>query len=418
MLFLKECRKILFSLTFILYFAAMLAMYFTQFHSDCDKTIYEPQPGQTDYGMIEKEVPEILMPAAAESLVREYLSDSFSAYPIGFYKEVKLNQKKKRQMAEIINEITGITEEQLDSFGEYEESGINMNQNGEMVYTESEIPEINIPENLTYEHFRELMREADKIIGGGSNYSDDWIIREFSTVPKTYKDALAEYNQFLIEDKITGAYARLFCDYMGITAAILPVFAAVSLAALDKKSRMEQLAYSRRISSVKLIFVRYAALVFTMVIPVFITATVALFRVKSMYPDNAADYSAIYRYSAIWLIPNIMTASAVGMFITEIASGLLAIFVQGVWWFCSITGSTGILTGNIGKFTLVIRHNSIFGLNLFKADYGNFIFNRIFYAVVSVAAIALTAFIYEQKRRGIFNGITISIKNPERKSKA
>ncbi len=94
MLFLKECRKILFSLTFILYFAAMLAMYFTQFHSDCDKTIYEPQPGQTDYGMIEKEVPEILMPAAAESLVREYLSDSFSAYPIGFYKEVKLNKRK------------------------------------------------------------------------------------------------------------------------------------------------------------------------------------------------------------------------------------------------------------------------------------------------------------------------------------
>ncbi len=320
MLFFKECRKILFSLTFILYFAAMLAMYFTQFHGDCNETIYEPQPGQTDYGMIEKEVPEILMPAAAESLVREYLSDSFSAYPIGFYKEVKLNQKKKQQMAEIINEITGITEEQLDSFGEYEESGITMNQNGEMVYIESEIPEINIPESLTYEHFRELMRETDKIIGGGSMYSDDRIVGEFSTVPETYEDALAEYNQFLSEDKITGAYARLFCDYMGITAAILPVFAAVSLAALDKKSRMEQLAYSRKISSVKLIFVRYAALVFTMVIPVFITATVALFRVKSMYPDNAADYSAIYRYSAIWLIPNIMTASAVGMLITEIAS--------------------------------------------------------------------------------------------------
>ena len=105
-------------------------------------------------------------------------------------------------MAEIINEITGITEEQLDSFGEYEESGITMNQNGEMVYTESEIPEINIPENLTYEHFRELMREADKIIGGGSQYSNDQIVGEFSTVPKTYKDALAEYNQFLIFVKI------------------------------------------------------------------------------------------------------------------------------------------------------------------------------------------------------------------------
>ena len=171
MLFFKECKKVLFSLTFILYFIAMLAMYFTQFHSDCDETICEPQPGWSDYGMIEKEVPEVLMPAAAESLVREYLSDSFTAYPIGFYKEVKLNEKKKQKMAEIITEITGITKEQLDSFDNYEENGNIINQNGEMVYIESEIPEINIPESLTYEHFRELMRKADKIIGGGSKYS-------------------------------------------------------------------------------------------------------------------------------------------------------------------------------------------------------------------------------------------------------
>lgn len=418
MLFFKECKKILFSLTFILYFIAMLAMYFTQFHSDCDETIYEPQPGWSDYGMIEKEVPEVLMPAAAESLVREYLSDSFTAYPIGFYKEVKLNEKKKQKMAEIITEITGITKEQLDSFEDYDETGNIINQNGEMVYIESEIPEINIPESLTYEHFRELMREADKIIGGGSKYSDDWIIGEFSNVPKTYEDAFAEYNQFLNEDKITGAYARLYCDYMGITAAILPVFVAVSLAAIDKKSRMEQLAYSRRISSVKLIFARYAALVCTMIIPVIITSVIALIKVKSLYPDNDVDNLAIFRYAAVWLIPNIMTAAAVGMLVTEIASSLLAIFVQGVWWFGSIMASTGGLTGNIGKFTLVVRHNSIYGLNLFKADYGDFIFNRIFYAVVSVMVIALIAFIYEQKRRGSFNGIAICIKNPERKSKA
>ncbi len=79
MLFFKECKKVLFSLTFILYVIAMFAMYFTQFHSDCDKPVREPRPGQNDYGTIEKEVPGILMPAAAESLVREYLSNSYQA---------------------------------------------------------------------------------------------------------------------------------------------------------------------------------------------------------------------------------------------------------------------------------------------------------------------------------------------------
>jgi hypothetical protein len=106
------------------------------------------------------------------------------------------------------------------------------------------------------------------------------------------------------------------------------------------------------------------------------------------------------------------------MFITELCSGLLAIFVQGVWWFGSVMSSSGDLTGHIGKFTLVMRHNSLYDLDLFKAEYGNFVFNRIFFAAISIIAIALTALIYEQKRRGGFNGIAIRIKNPERKSKA
>ncbi len=399
MLFFKECKKVLFSLTFILYFIAILAMYFAQFHSDLDKPEKEPRPGRDNYGMIEKEVPEILMPAAAESLVKEYRSNIYEAYPIGFYKEVRLNEKKKQKMAEIITEITGITKEQLDGF-------------------EDIASEIHIPGSLTYKHFRELMREADDVIGGGSKYSDEWIIGEFSNVPKTYEDALAEYDQFRNEDKITGAYARLYCDYMGIVAAILPVFAAVSLSARDKKSRMEQLTYSRRVSSVNLIFTRYAALVFMMLIPIMITAVFALIRVRSLYPDNTIDNLAIFRYTAIWLIPNVMTAVAVGMLFTEITSGLLAIFVQGVWWYSRILASVDSLTGNIGKFTLIVRHNSLYGLDLFRANYDDFIFNRIFFAVISIAGIALTALLYEQKRRGRFHGLAIHIKNPKRKSKA
>ncbi len=33
----------------------------------------------------------------------------------------------------------------------------------------TEISEINIPANLTYQHFRELMNEADDMIGGGQS---------------------------------------------------------------------------------------------------------------------------------------------------------------------------------------------------------------------------------------------------------
>ncbi len=416
MLFFKECKKVLFSLTFLIYFVAVMAMYFTQFHNDCKEPIAAPVPGQESYGMIAKEIPDILMPAAAENLVRDYLSDSYRAYPVGFCKNVHLNEKKKQKMAKIITEITGISKEELDNFTDYEEGGFYIDENGAMAQLESNMPEINISQTLTYERFRELMREADDIIGGGSEYSDEYIVDNFSLVPETYEDALAEYNAFLEEDKITGADARLFCDYMGIVLAILPVFAAVSLAALDKKSNMEQLAYSRKISSVKLIFTRYFALVTLLLIPVAIIALIADFKVCGMYPDASADIFAIFRCSAAWLVPNIMIAAAVGMLMTELTSSLLAIFVQGIWWFSGMFSSANGLTGCIGKFILIARHNSLYGLDAFMNSFSDFVFNRIFYAVISIIAIAVTAFIYEQKRRGIFNGYSFRFKIFKHKS--
>ena len=420
MLFIKECKKVLFSLTFLVYFITVLAMYFTQFHSDGREALERPVPGNSDYGMISKEVPEVMIPAAVESLVSEYLSGSFTAYPYGFIKHVKLKENKKMQLAGIISEVSGITVQELNSFEGFEHGGYIMDEDGSFLYKEPVIPEINIPENLTYEHFLELMKEADRIIGGGSKYSDDYIVGNFSLVPQTYEDALAEYEKFLNEDKITGAYARLYCDYLGIDVAILPVFVAVALANLDRKSRMEQLAYARKMSSAKLIFTRFIALVAVMMIPVVLTAVIAGNMVNSLYSDYAVDSLAIYRTAAFWLVPNIMVASAVGMLITELSSGLLAIFAQGAWWFTSIFASTGGLIGSIGGFTLVMRHNSLMKYDVFYAQWDEIVFNRIFFAVTSIIAIALTAFIYEQKRRGIFNGfsIRINLQNLKRKSKA
>ncbi|MCH5344149.1 MAG: hypothetical protein J1E64_08920 [Acetatifactor sp.] len=295
-----------------------------------------------------------------------------------------------------------------------------MDENGYMFYLEPNIPEVNIPGNLTYERFRELMREVDKIIGGGSKYSDDSIVENFSLVPMPYEDALLEYEQFLYEDKITGAYARLYCDYMGIVLAILPVFVAAALANLDKRSRMEQLAYARKISSARLVFTRFLSLIAVMVIPVILTAVIAQTKVNSLYSDCAVDRFAIFRYAVLWLVPNITTASVVGMLITESSSGLLAIFAQGVWWFASVFTSTGGLTGGIGRFTLVMRHNSLIGHDIFYAQWENIVFNRIFFTVVSLLGIALTTFVYEQKRRGMLGGLPfqINLQNFKRQSKA
>lgn len=400
MLFLRESKKILFSLTFLVYLVAVIAMYYVQFQGDCVEPLRAPFPNEDDYGMTAKEIPELLMPAATQSLVRNYLDNSYTAYPIGFYKNVRLNEDKKQKMADIITELSGLESEQLDGLTSQEEGGY----------------EISIPPALTYERFRELMREADQLIGGGSDYSDDNIVNHFSRVPKTYEDALAEYEAFLNEDQVTNAYARLYCDYMGIVLAILPVFPAVSLAAADRKARMAQLIHSRKISSARLIFTRFSALVIMMLIPVAITAIFAQATVTKLYPNQSIDTAAIFKYAAAWLIPSVMTSTAAGLLITELTSSMLAIFAQVAWWFVGIFTGIDDLTGNIGKFQLVMRHNSLNDLDVFMDTYDAFVFNRVFFAAISLAAIAATALIYEQKRRGNFHEIHIRFKGSGNKS--
>lgn len=408
MLFLKECKKVLFSLTFLIYLVAVVGFYYTQFSPDSDEKIYPPVQELEDYGTIAKEVPEILMPAAAEGLVTEYLRGYYRAYPIGFYKKVKLSEKKSTQIAEIITEITGITKQELDSFSDFEEGGMTMIPDGNGGYMpivkEATLPEINIPDTMTYDYFRELMRKADKIIGGGSEYSDDFILDNFSRVPRTYEDALSDYNDIIEKDRITGAYARLFCDYIGIIVSVLPVFAAASLVNADRKSRMEQLIYSRKISSAKLVFTRFTALITMLFIPVIILAFIASFSIIKLYPENSTDFFAIVKMSFCWLLPNILFSTALGMLLTEIFSPLMAVFAQGVLWFASVMGNTG-LTGDIRRLTLVCRHNSLYGRDIFIENSSEFIFSRLFYTVIALAVIIMTSWIYSIKRKGNFNVI-------------
>lgn len=439
-LYAKECRKVLCSLTFLLYTAAVFAMYYTQFHSGLSGAEIEPKPGLDSYGMAAREVPEILMPRALKELIWEYQQNSYTAYPIGFYKEVRLTEKKRQKMADIISELTGWTREELNNLWEdekdaFEEDGTSyfeigaqdgireVDDNnfvvggvGNPVEKKSSHLEYSLSEDITYERFRELMREADDLIGGGSRYSDKYIVFNFSQVPKTYEEAMEEYRQLVDEDKITGGYARLYCDYIGLMLGILPVFVAVSLMQLDRKARMEQLVYSRRISSAKLIFLRYAALVTVMLLPVIITAAMAQAKVMGFYPGAGMDMFAFARYTVIWLLPSLMITAAVGMLFTELASGLLAILLQGAWWFIGMFSAA--LSGDIGKFDLTVRHNSLYELNEFLGEYGDFLWNRAFFTVLAILLVTLTAVIYEQKRRGRNFGLYTLGKNHKSQSAA
>jgi hypothetical protein len=262
-----------------------------------------------------------------------------------------------------------------------------------------------IPIQVTYGEYKEKMKQVDKILGGKYGENN---IQSHGAVPLTYEEALAEYDAFINEDKITGAYARLFCDYMMIIAGMLSVFMPVAFLLRDKRAKAHEIIFSREISSIKFILSRYAALVIMMIIPFLALSLIQSlqlieFAVKNNLP---VDIFAFVKYVTAWILPTLMTTTAVAFLITTITDTPVAIAVQFVWSFINLlTGAFSAMASGTGSLihygmNLIIRHNDLRSLQFYKDNLSQLIVNRIFYTVLSIILVALTIFIYEQKRRG------------------
>lgn len=223
----------------------------------------------------------------------------------------------------------------------------------------------------------------------------------------TYEEALKEYEDSITEDTMTGALSRLFCDYTGIALALIPVFVAAAFTAADRRRRMTELVYSRKISSLRLTFTRYAALVITMFIPVLITMIIAAVQASVVYSGEELKMYFMFTTPTFWLLPEIMVVTAVGMLLTEIFSAGIAIAVQGVWAFLSLMSGSNNLYGDITKFGLMCRHNTLYHRSAFMETYNDFVFNRIFYMILALVLVCTAAYVYNKKRGGKFNGIRL-----------
>lgn len=402
MLFCKECKKVIFSLTFVLYVVTVVAMYVTQFYND-RASVEAPRPESGDYGTTLRESPELIMPAAVESLLGDYLSGSYPAYPIMFYKDVKLKENKRLEMRAILEELTGLSGEEIDSFNDFREEGLfseGLDENGYPIlnFQEMVLPEYTLPESLTYERFCELMDRADKLIGGGSSYSVKTLASYFGRAPMTYEEALEEYQALVQPQELGSAYLRLHCDYMGIVLAVMPVFVAAALWQQDKRARMQALIYTRKSSALRIVGTRYLALVCCMTVPMLLTLLYTIFMVNGMYPQMHIAWGGGLGMALLWLFADILAVSAVGALLTELLSPILAIFLQCAWWFLSLNATA--LTGNVKKFGLQVRHNSLKKVALWQSQWNNFVCNRLLLIALAALCLALTIWLYERKRKG------------------
>lgn len=402
-LFFKECKQTARSLV---YWLIVLVLVFDFSSQLGDMEIRKkPEPGQESYGNTQSSDPKLIMESTLGALTEEYWRESYTTYPIGFYKNVTLNEEDDRRIGEILKETTGIkdrdaAEQVVEEWYAAQRDGREPDA-GSMEPAYMEPLRVEPADGLSYGRFNELMEEADRILGGGSNYSKEY--RESSAeVPKTYEEAVEEYDTLVEKDRLTGGYARLFSDYMVIFLGILPVFLSVARGLRDRRAMMQELIYTRKCPSFTIVASRYLAMVAMLAVPVLFLSLIPLSKCMSYAQTEgiAVDMLAFVKYVFGWQFPTIMAATAVGMFLTELTDTAIAVLVQGAWWFMAIFGSMSNIGGGFYGWNLIPRHNTPMNWQGYHDGFAQLAANRILYATVGLALMAATVLVYTQKRKG------------------
>lgn len=449
MLFLRELKKIVCSISYVLFVIVVtFALYSQDVLDFSDSKITEPQP-DGNYGVTQKEIPEIIMPAALEKLWTEFCENNYRTYPIGLIKNVKLSDNEQSKIAEIISEITGVGKDEIlnmrqdfvsrtgitdvnnNSFVIGADGNMQMDGDGYIIYppagsvdnagtsnnpdssgdsrqAEAQMQLLSVRNNMEYSEFKSLMQQIDDILGGGSDYAAE-SLTGFGAVPVTYEEAVQKYDVFINKDKITGGYARLFSDYaVAMEMSVLPVFLAVLMCMKDSRAKMTEIIYTRRTSALEIITVRYFSIITAVMIPVIILSYVSNASVWGQYAGAELDYLAPLKYDLGWVMPSAMIGAAMGMCLTELTNTPIAVAVQGFWWLYDINVGIRSVSSSYSLFRLAPRHNagenSYFRTQDYLDNFSRLTANRLLFAGISILLIAVTIVIYEAKRKGLLKG--------------
>lgn len=381
------------------------------------------EPTATDdfYGIKYVEDPELIMRGATDKLLSEYNRNIYATYPLGYYKAVSLGEREQKRVAEILCEITGLSEEQLSDIPE----GYFPTVNGSIIHIPEEgmesidasgVSSVVLKEEvkkqdkfsvftpqISYDVFKNRMKEMEQILGKGSSYSIKTLITYYGMEEMTYEEAQSEFKTMLEEDQLTGGFARLFCDVMSGGLGILPVFLVVFLWLKDLVTGSKEIVYTKKISSLKIVIFRYVAGVTIVILPVLLLSFESLVPlIRFAYENNYnIDCFAYIKYIAWWLLPTVMIVMASGTFFTILTDSPIAILIHAVWWI--IDRGMTVLTGGTTLTTLMIRHNTLREIETIKEQSGLILANRFIYIILSLLLLVMAAFILEKKRRGNFD---------------
>lgn len=421
-LFLAECRRLLHSAVYWLTVLALVFFLFSQGVLPDDKRIEEPQPGEEQSVLVPSGDPALIMPEAVSALYEGFLSNSFSTYPHGLIKHVKLTEAKRSRLAELLAQLTGLDAETLlaavegeeDQGGAFTVGGDEMqvNPDGSISITGggaaaaqaggARPAAVPLRPGLEWEEFTGLMEQADRLLGGGSDWAVD-SLSGYGRVPTTYEALMEEYRAGLAHDRYTGAHARLFCDYAVCMIALLPAFTATAFFWQDRR-RVAPMLYTRRVSGAALIGARFAALATLQFLPVLLLSGWLTFHYAAVYGAAAVSWTAFFATSTLWLLPTLLLVTALSMLVTVATGTPAAVALQALWWFQELMrGVGGLSDGSTYGSLLTPRHNSLGQYFAFQQHLPRLLGGRLLAVALAALLAAATVFVFDSKRKGGFS---------------
>lgn len=401
-LVLKEIKYQLRNVTFYLLIAVVLLFYVTQYFPYVQNGVL-PEPKSTDgyYGERDVTDPEAEIKVVYDNIRRDYNFGLIYKQALIVNKTVILSPAQKEAMKSA-----------MDKLGDFKPKEESLEENREEMTSGMDramIPKLKLDNPLetvevkvSYEEYLQIVRDLDKALGGSTYYSDKYrkyILHQ----PMTYEEAMKEFEAIISKDRVTNAYGRVFADYIGITAGLFPAFLSAFVLIRDRRSRMQELIYSRSISSVKYIAAKYLGILICLTVLYLAIAGHATFAtvIIARKAGYAVDLLAFFKYTAAWIVPTLMFSTSMGMLVSLLfGNGGIAILVQFVLWLLSINS----LGGSYELYRNVVRFNTLGAYDKYMAWLPQITANRIFYIILSILIVMAAAWVLSLKR-GSINGI-------------
>ncbi len=234
----------------------------------------------------------------------------------------------------------------------------------------------------------------DEYLGGNTGFE---LKRNISYTHGSLENALENYEYIEKHEGIGFAYARLIADYMGICAGLMPIL--LSAFAFDFKGRKgNEMIMSKGVGSGKLVCSKVLGVIIpycVLFLGICVYDTI-VFNCAEIKAGGATNYYACFFYFFFWLLPTLMIAAALPLFLSVLFNnGMIAAFLSVLGMFWSLANRSEVYY----FFQPVIRFNEFGKTERFFELLPQIAFNRVFIIISSIILMFFTVHVLEYRRR-------------------